>query len=240
MLWIDRVRLAMRRGWDRVDATLVDSRFVKRKVMSGDNPGSFEIWEYMVDVPGRDGGAAVRLTFTEKQFKVRGAPDRGTVVPVIVNAKRTKAMFDLSDPRIDQEGWVDEQVARRKQRDDERFEALRSGQDADVESGLWSVQNTIGAAGLPVAEWAAAANALLRDDASVRRSDVSVTYDPDELAPDGSQLAGLSVDVLIAAADAVSAAELVELSVTQALFDIAGDQEVGWTADEWKAVPARE
>ena len=129
MLWIDRVRLALRRGWNRVDATFVDSRFVERKVWGGDNPGSFEIWEYMVDVPGRDGGVAVRLTFTEKKFKVRGEPRRGSVVPVIVNAKRTKAMFDLSDPRIDQEGWVDEQVTRRKQRDDERFEALRAGRE---------------------------------------------------------------------------------------------------------------
>ena len=131
MLWVDRVRLAVRRGWDRVDATLVDSRFVKRKVWGGDSPGSFEIWEYMVDVPGRSGGAAVRLTFTEKKFKVRGAPERGNVVPVIVNAKRTKLMFDLNDPRIDQEGWVDEQVTRRKQRDDERFEALRAGREPE-------------------------------------------------------------------------------------------------------------
>ncbi len=167
MLWIDRVRLALRRGWDRVDATFVDSRFVKRKVWGGDSPGSFEIWEYMVDVPGRSGGAAVRLTFTEKKFKVRGEPERGSVVPVIVNAKRTKVMFDLSDPRIDQEGWVDEQVSRRKQRDDERFEALRAGREP-VGTMLWSVQSRIGAVGLPVAEWAAAANALLRDDASVR------------------------------------------------------------------------
>jgi len=62
---------------------------------------------------------------------VRGAPERGHVVPVIVNAKRTKLMFDLRDPRIDQEGWVDEQVRRRKQRDDERFEALRAGREPE-------------------------------------------------------------------------------------------------------------
>jgi hypothetical protein len=239
MLWIDRVRLALRRGWDRVDATFVDSRFVKRKVWGGDSPGSFEIWEYMVDVPGRGGVAAVRLTFTEKKFKVLGEPERGGVVPVIVNAKRTKVMFDLSDPRIDQEGWVDEQVSRRKQRDDERFEALRAGREP-VGPMLWSVQSRIGAVGLPVAEWAAAANALLRDDASVRRSDVSATFERDELDRDGGQLAALSVHVLIAAADAVSAAELVELSVAQALFDVAGDREVGWTAEDWKAIPAQD
>jgi hypothetical protein len=238
MLWIDRVRLALRRGWERVDATFVDSRFVKRKVWGGESPGSFEIWEYLVDVPSRSGGAAVRLAFTEKKFKVRGEPERGSVVPVIVNAKRTKVMFDLSDPRIDQEGWVDEQVKQRKQRDDERFEALRAGREP-AGPMLWSVRSTIGAAGLPVAEWAAAANALLRDDASVRRSDVSATFERDELALDGSQPAGLSVHVVIAAADAVSAADLVELSVAQALFDVAGEQEVRWTADDWIAEPAR-
>jgi hypothetical protein len=49
----------------------------------------------------------------------------------------------------------------------------------------------------------------------------------------------LSVHVLIAGADAVSAAELVELSVAQALFDVAGAREVHWTADDWIAVPAQ-
>ena len=128
MLWIDRIRLRLRRRWDRVDATLVDSRFVERKMYS-QNGGSFQVWEYMVDVPGPSGGAPVRLTFKEKTFKVRGAPERGDVVPVIVNAKRTKAMFDLSDPRIDGYGWIEGQAKRRKQRDDERFEARLAGRE---------------------------------------------------------------------------------------------------------------
>jgi hypothetical protein len=130
VLWIDRIRLRLRRGWDRVDATLVDSRF---KSFDNDNGagGPFQIWEYMVDVPGRNGGAPVRLTFNEKLFKVRGTPELGDVVPVVVNAKRTKAMFDLSDPRIDGEGWVDEQRRQRKQRDDERFEARRAGREPE-------------------------------------------------------------------------------------------------------------
>ncbi|MDA0184051.1 hypothetical protein OJ997_27330 [Solirubrobacter phytolaccae] len=122
MLWFDRLRLSLRRRWDRVDAVFVDSRLVERKVYGGDNPGGFEIWEYMVDVPD---DPPVRLSFQEKRFKVRETK-KGTIVPVIVNAKRTKAMFDLSDPRIDQEGWVDEQAKRRKERDDARFEANRA------------------------------------------------------------------------------------------------------------------
>jgi len=65
VLWFDRIRLGLRRGWDRVDATLVDSRFLERKLYSSDGAGgSFQVWEYMVDVPGRSGAAAVRLTFT--------------------------------------------------------------------------------------------------------------------------------------------------------------------------------
>jgi len=93
LLWFDRIRLGLRRRWDRVDATLVDSRFVAREMYSSAGSGSFQIWEYMVDVPGRNGGTPVRLTFKEKTFKVRGAPARGDVVPVVVNAKRTKAEF---------------------------------------------------------------------------------------------------------------------------------------------------
>ncbi len=79
----------------------------------------------MVDVPGRDGGPPVRLTFKEKTYKVLGEPKRGSAVPVVVNAKRTKAMFNLADPRIDQDGRFEEQRRQRKERDDARFEALR-------------------------------------------------------------------------------------------------------------------
>ncbi len=134
MLWIDRIRLAVRRRWDRVDAKLVDSRFVERKLYSSNSSGAFQIWEYMVDVPGPTGGAPVRLTFKEKTFKVKGAPERGDTVPVVVNAKRTKAMFDLSDPRIDGYGWIVTQEQRRKQRDDERFEARRAGREPPPET----------------------------------------------------------------------------------------------------------
>ena len=125
------MRLAVRRGWDRVDATLVDSRFAERKSYDVKTSGTYQVWEYMVDVPGPSGGAPVRLTFKEKTFKVRGAPEHGDVVPVLVNAERTKAMFDLSDPRIDGVGWIDEQTRRREQRDDERFEARRAGREPD-------------------------------------------------------------------------------------------------------------
>jgi hypothetical protein len=120
----DRIRLGLRWRWDRVDAELVDSRYVRQAVGHGDNLVSRDIWEYMVDVPGPGGGPPARVTFTERKYKVREKTP-GAVVPVLVNPKRTKAMFDLSDLRIDADGWFDEQQRRRKKRDDARFEARR-------------------------------------------------------------------------------------------------------------------
>jgi len=123
-----RFRLWLRRKWDRVDAVLVDARFLARKLRDSDgSSGSYEIREYMVDIPGQNGEPPTRLTFEEKSFRVRGYPKRGDIVPVIVNAKRTKTMFDLSDERIDEHGWVNASMQRSKKKGDERFEARRKG-----------------------------------------------------------------------------------------------------------------
>ncbi len=120
------MRLAVKPRWDRLDATIVDTRFVARKLRSSDGAsGSFEIREYMIDVAGRDGGEAVRMTFTEQSDRVLGEPERGRVVPVAVNRRRTKAMFDYSDPRIDADGQFREQERTRQEREDARFEARR-------------------------------------------------------------------------------------------------------------------
>ena len=67
----------------------------------------------------------MRLTFKEKSYKVRNGLKRGTAVPVLVNAKRTKAMFNLADPRVDQDGRFECSRRQHKERDDARFEALR-------------------------------------------------------------------------------------------------------------------
>jgi hypothetical protein len=74
---------------------------------------------------------------------------------------------------------------------------------------LLSVQNAIAPVGPPVAEWAAAATSTDRPAIWL---------------------------VVIVATDAVSAAAKVEGSVVQALFDVVGDREVGWSAHDWKAV----
>jgi hypothetical protein len=126
MHWWDGLRLKRRKRWDRVDAKLVESRKVAFKVTSSDGSGSaYEIREYMVDVPGRDGGEPVRLTFKERTYRVLGEPKPGRIVPVLVNAKRTKAMFNLADPRIDEDGRLQRATREREERENARFEAAR-------------------------------------------------------------------------------------------------------------------
>jgi hypothetical protein len=126
MDWFNGLRLKVRGRWDRVDATIVESRFVARKLRDSDgSSGSYEVREYMVDVPARDGGEPVRMTLQEMTFRVRGEPKPGRVVPVIVNAKRTKVMFNFADPRIDQDVHVKEVLRKSQEREDARFEAAR-------------------------------------------------------------------------------------------------------------------
>lgn len=128
MLFADRVRIALRPRWERVDAKLIDQRFVERGSYNVDRPGSYQVWEYMVELPGTD-GRPVRLTIKEKTFKV-ALPEVGRVVPVLVNRKRTKAVFDLADPRIDAIAALDAREKARKSRDDARFDAKLAGRDA--------------------------------------------------------------------------------------------------------------
>lgn len=86
-------------AWEKVDATLVDKRFVSRSSYNIDRPSaSYEVWEYMVQLPGLD-GRPKRLAFNEKSFEVE-LPTKTKTVPILVNKKRTKATFDLSDARI--------------------------------------------------------------------------------------------------------------------------------------------
>src|SRR5438132_5612752 len=86
-------------GWSPVDAKLIDQRMLKRTTDSSQAATS-QVWEYLVEIAGTDGTAAVRLTIKEETFKLK-LPGVGGHVPVLVNKKRTKAMFNLKDPRID-------------------------------------------------------------------------------------------------------------------------------------------
>jgi len=107
------MRRLFRFHWDRIEATLIDERF--DKFVGSDPP--LQRWEYMVELPGRD-GAPVRLTFKEYVVVV-DPPPVGERVGVQVNRRRTKAMFDLRDPRVS-----------RKLQTDAHFDAQRAEDEA--------------------------------------------------------------------------------------------------------------
>jgi hypothetical protein len=113
--------------WDHIDATLIDQRFLRRGDYNVNTPGSYQVWEYLVEFTDSDGGT-VRLPIEEKTFKL-DLPDVGGTVPILVNKRRTKAAFDLKDPRIDAVGALKRKQKARKARDEARFEARRKGLD---------------------------------------------------------------------------------------------------------------
>ena len=116
-------------GWEKVDATLIDQRFLRRDVFTGSGGGAYQTWEYLVELPGTD-GEPVRLGIEEKTFKV-DVPPIGKPVPVLVNRTRTKAVFDLDDPRIDAVGRLKAKERARKARDDARFEPKKRAGPSD-------------------------------------------------------------------------------------------------------------
>src|SRR5918997_822226 len=82
-------------GWGPADATLIDQRFIRRDAYQSDTGGRtpFQVWEYMVELPGPDGKPA-RLTIEEKSFELgHPGPQIGDTVPILVNRKRTSAIF---------------------------------------------------------------------------------------------------------------------------------------------------
>ena len=106
----------LRFHWDTVEAKLVDQRFDKF-VNNGED--ALQRWEYMVEVPGRD-GTPVRLTFKEYVVKV-DPPPIGSPVSVRVNRSRTKAMFDLRDTRVNRSMQADAHFEAQRAADEERF-----------------------------------------------------------------------------------------------------------------------
>ena len=114
-------------GWDHIDAKLIDQRFLERGDYNVQAPGSYQVWEYIVEFTGSD-GQPVRLPVKEKTFKV-DLPDIGGTVPILVNKRRTKAAFDLKDPRIDAVATLKRKEKARKERDQARFDARLKGLD---------------------------------------------------------------------------------------------------------------
>ncbi len=108
-------------GWTKLDAKLIDTKFVRRYETSARSGTFFQEWDYMVELPAGVEGPATRLVIREKTYKL-DLPEVGGTVPILVNKKRTKAAFDLDDPRIDAVGRLEAREKARRQRDEERFE----------------------------------------------------------------------------------------------------------------------
>ena len=117
-----RATLRRRLGWQPVEAKLIDRKFVEHgSYNSGRDASEYQLWDYMFALPdpAADGGPH-RLVIREKTFKL-DLPAVGGTVPVLVNRSRTKAMFDLNDPRIDAIGRIDRRERDRRERDQARF-----------------------------------------------------------------------------------------------------------------------
>jgi len=110
-------------GWKKVDAKLIDQRFLSRESYNVERGTYYQVWEYMVELPGAH-GRPIRLTIKEKTFKLKD-PQIGDTVPILVNRKLTKAAFDLKDPQIDAIAALKAKEKARKARDEARFEAKR-------------------------------------------------------------------------------------------------------------------
>lgn len=112
-------------GWKPVDARLIDQRFLRRDAYQSEMGGRtpFQVWEYMVELPAEQ-GTPVRLTIEEKTFNLgHPGPQVGETVPVLVNRRRTRAVFDLKDPRLDWQAASKAREKRRKDEDEDRFQA---------------------------------------------------------------------------------------------------------------------
>ena len=112
----------LRFGWTKVDAKLIDRKFVRRDSYNVERGIHYQVWDFMVELAD----PPKRLVIREKTFKV-DLPENGNPVPVLVNRRRTKAVFDLDDPRIDAVGRLKAKEKRRRERDEERFREKLGG-----------------------------------------------------------------------------------------------------------------
>ena len=118
-------------GWKPIDAKLIDQRFLRRDAYQSERGGRtpFQVWEYMVELPA-ELEAPVRLTIEEKTFNLgHPGPQIGDTVPVLVNRKRNRAVFNLRDPRLDWEATLKATEKRERAEDEARFEAKLKGLD---------------------------------------------------------------------------------------------------------------
>jgi len=121
-------RPVFRMGLTKEQAKLVSQYMVKEYSQNGTQPRIVQVWDYLVEVPDRD-GHPVRLTIRVKGFGF-DLPEPGHMVPVLVNRRRTKAVFDVDDLSISLSAQYDHGAKQRKAKaaaDKAEFDALRSG-----------------------------------------------------------------------------------------------------------------
>ncbi len=123
-------RPVFRMGLTREQGKLISQYRVKEYFQPGTNGRMVQVWDYLVEVPGRD-GRPVRLTIRVKGLGF-DLPEPGHMVPVLVNRRRTKAAFDVDDPSISRSARYDLGAKQRDAKaaaDKAKFDALRSGED---------------------------------------------------------------------------------------------------------------
>jgi len=111
----------------RAQAKLLSQYMVKEFFQAGNEPRMVEVWDYLVELPGSD-GKPKRLTIRVKGFGF-DLPEPGSMVPVVVNRRRTKAHFDVDDPSISLGAQYERDARKRKEKaaaDKADFEAKRA------------------------------------------------------------------------------------------------------------------
>ena len=93
-------RAVFRIGWTKTQAKFVAQNKVRKSIQNREDGPSFvlQVWDYMVELPDSD-GQPTRLVIRMKNPNL-DLPELGSMVPVVVNRRRTKAAFDLDDPSI--------------------------------------------------------------------------------------------------------------------------------------------
>ena len=120
-------------GLTREQGKLLSSYMVKEYFQNGTQPRMVQIWDHLVEVPGRD-GRPVRLTIRVKGIGF-DLPEPGHMVPVLVNRRRTKAAFDVDDPSISRSAQYDRGARERRAKAaaaKAKFDALRAGKDESL------------------------------------------------------------------------------------------------------------
>lgn len=105
-------------GWDRVEGTYLDTKFVKRKWEAGSKRW-FEINDYLVEIAGAD-GRPVRLLIRDRAAFLK-LPAPGSAVPLRVNKRRTKAAFDRRGTSLDPSVALREHDEARRAADEARW-----------------------------------------------------------------------------------------------------------------------